>query len=183
MNFTPVYGTLNENQLRIYVLRAQQNQEGDSDLFHLLSWYTSFWLKHDIAFQTCQTKLYRGFSASLRHIERKSAIEGITKPSGGYRYNIYYHGKPLSGKTYDTAFYFDLIFNDGTCFPVVAKNPEEHIHPLSRVIHSRTTYMTTYVRIIARNSQQTTQSARDRTQNTRDRLKQRAATKLSLIHI
>ena len=56
-----------------------------------------------------------------------------------------------------------------TCFLtkyVVPKNPEQDIHPLSRVIHSRTTYMTKYVRIIAINSQLTTQNTRDTTQPT-----------------
>ena len=36
--------------------------------------------------QNCQTKVYGGVSASLRYIERKSAIEGTTKQRGGYRY-------------------------------------------------------------------------------------------------
>ena len=35
--------------------------------------------------QNCQTKVYCGFYASLRYIERKSAIEG-TKPREGYQY-------------------------------------------------------------------------------------------------
>ena len=47
-------------------------------------------------------------------------------------------------------------------FYISSKNPEQNIHPLSRVIHSRTT-MTTYVRIVASNSQQTTPSTRDNT--------------------
>ena len=69
------YGTLKENQLS----RAQ-TLEGDTDIYRLLSRYTSFWQKYIVAFQNCQTKVYRGFYASLRYIGRKSAIEGTTKP-------------------------------------------------------------------------------------------------------
>ena len=62
MDFTPVYGTLNEIQL----LRAQ-NQKGDNDIYRLLS-----------------RQRYTGvFYASLRYIERNSAIEGTTKLRGG----------------------------------------------------------------------------------------------------
>ena len=112
MDFPPVYGTLNENQL----LRAQQNQEGDTDFYRLLSRYTSFWQKHDVLVQNCQINVYRGFSASIRYIERKSAIDGTTKPRGEYRYTVYCHGMPLSGKKYDVAVHFDLVFEDARVF-------------------------------------------------------------------
>ena len=40
-------------------------------------------------------------------MNEKSAIEGTTKPRGGYRYTVYCHGISLSGKNYDVAFYSD----------------------------------------------------------------------------
>ena len=83
---TKVYGwifrhfcvTLNENQ----VLRAQQNQEGGTDMYRLLSRYTSFWQKCDVLLQNPQTRVYRWFFAILRYIERKSAIEGTKTRDG-----------------------------------------------------------------------------------------------------
>ena len=109
-------------------------------------------------------KIYRWISASSRYIERKSAIEGEAKPREGYRYTVYCHGIPLSGKNTMSFFilteFLTYVFSSSS-----KKSTEQHniIHPLSRVIHWRATYMTTYVRIIARNSQQTTQSTRDAT--------------------
>ena len=91
--FPRVYGTFNENQL----LRAQQNEEGDTDI-RLLSRYTSCWQKK--------------------------------------------RGRYL----------FWMSFSRCACILVAAENPRSN------------TYMTTNVRIIARNSQQTTQSTRDTTQ-------------------
>ena len=55
VSLPPFYGTLNENPL----LRAQQNQEGNIDIYRLLSRYTYFW-QNMISIQTCQTKVYRG---------------------------------------------------------------------------------------------------------------------------
>ena len=78
-------------------LRAQQKQEGDSDINRLLSRYTFFWQKYDVLIQNCETKVYRGFSASLRYIERKSAVEGTTKPRERYRY---LEGIPLTITVY-----------------------------------------------------------------------------------
>ena len=46
MDFSPVYSTLNENQL----LRAQQNEE-DTNIYRLLSRYTYFWQKYDVSIQ------------------------------------------------------------------------------------------------------------------------------------
>ena len=39
-----------------------------------------------VLIQTAKQRYTGGFSASLRYIERKSAIEGTTKPRGGFRY-------------------------------------------------------------------------------------------------
>ena len=44
-----------------YVLRAQQNQEGDTDTVTVYL----FLQKYDVAFQNCQTKVYRGFYGTL----------------------------------------------------------------------------------------------------------------------
>ena len=54
--------------------------------------------KYGIALQNCQTKVYRGFSASLRYIERKSAIEATTKPRGIPILPFTVTGIPLAGK-------------------------------------------------------------------------------------
>ena len=54
--------------------------------------------------QNCEKNVGR-FSARLRYIERKSALESTTKPRGGYRYTVYCHGIPLSGKRYDVTFF------------------------------------------------------------------------------
>ena len=114
----------------------------------------------------CQKRYTGGFYSSLWYIERKLANEGTTKPRGGDRYTVYCYGIPLSGKTFDiifllTEFLTTYVFSSSSKRPI-----EQHIHPLSRVIHSRKTYMTTYVCITARNSQQKTQSTRDTTQPT-----------------
>ena len=61
-------------------------------------------------FSNCQTKVYRLFLAILRYVKRKPAIEGTTKPRGGYRYTVYCLGIPLYGKKYDAVFYFVLNF-------------------------------------------------------------------------
>ena len=47
MDLPPDYGTLNENQL----LRAQQNEEGVTNIYRLLSRYTSIWQKIDALIQ------------------------------------------------------------------------------------------------------------------------------------
>ena len=47
------------------------------------------------------------FSSVYGTMNEKSAIEGTTKPRGGYRYTVYCHGISLSGKNYDVAFYSD----------------------------------------------------------------------------
>ena len=73
--FSPLYGTSNENQ----PLSAQQNREGDTDnsLFTVIVYL--FLVK--IPCISKLPKVYRWiFSASVRYVELKSAIEGTTKP-------------------------------------------------------------------------------------------------------
>ena len=78
VDFTPVYGTLDENQL----LRAQQNQEGDTDI---------------------------PFTVPVYLFLAKNAMV-----------------------------FFILTWFLRTCvYSSSVKNPEQHIHPLSRVIHSQ----------------------------------------------
>ena len=91
MDFTPVYGTLNENQLL-----AQQSQE-DTDIPFAVTVYLFLAKNTMLLFKTAE-RYIGGFSASLRFIERNSAIEGTAKPRGRYRYTVYCHGIPLSGK-------------------------------------------------------------------------------------
>ena len=111
VDISPFYGTLNENQL----LRTQQNQEGDTDIPFLLSGYTYFWQEIRCRFSKPPNEsipvdfppIY------LRYIERKSAIiiEGTTKPrGGGYRYTVYCHGIPLSGKNTISLFILTEFF-------------------------------------------------------------------------
>ena len=56
------YVTLNEK----ISLRAQHNQDGDTDTVTVCL----FLAKYDVAFQERQTKVYRGFFASLRYIRQ-----------------------------------------------------------------------------------------------------------------
>ena len=93
--------------------------------------------KYGIALQNCQTKVYRGFSASLRYIERKSAIEGTTKQRGGYRYTFYCHGIPLSGKNTMSLFILTWFLSTYVCsISDKKKRSNAYIHkvnPLLRV--------------------------------------------------
>ena len=83
VDFPPVYGTLNKNQL----LRAQQNQEGDTDIYRLLSRYTSFWQKYDALFQNCETKVYRWiFRQFTVHLNENQLLSAQQNPRGGCRY-------------------------------------------------------------------------------------------------
>ena len=70
VDFPPVYDTFNENQLS----RAQQNQKEDTDIYRLLSRNTSFWRKYVALIQNCQSKVFRGVSASLWYIERNQLL-------------------------------------------------------------------------------------------------------------
>ena len=108
MDFPPVCGTLNENQL----LRAQQNQEGDSDIYRLLSRCTSFHQKYDVLIINCQIKVYRGFLPVYGTLNENQLLRAQKKTKRGYRYTVYCHGIPLSGKKDDADFYFDLVVND-----------------------------------------------------------------------
>ena len=77
VDFTPVYGTLNENQLL-----AQQSQE-DTDIPFAVTVYLFLAKNTMLLFKTAE-RYIGGFSASLRFIERNSAIEGCllyTSPS------------------------------------------------------------------------------------------------------
>ena len=86
-----------KNQL----LRAYRRHNKTKRGIPILSQYTFFWHKCDIAFhvafQNCQ-RVYRVFSARLRYIERKEAIEGTTKPRGGTN-TVYCHSIPLAKHT------------------------------------------------------------------------------------
>ena len=100
MDFTPVYGTLNENQL----LTANQNQERDIGILFDVTVYL-FLAKNTIPlFKTANQEVYRSFPPSLQYIEEKLAVEGRTKSRGGYRYTVYCHDIPLYGKKYDVIF-------------------------------------------------------------------------------
>ena len=82
-------------------MRAHQNQEGDTDIPFAVTVHL-FLAKNTMSlFRTTKQRYTGGFYASLRYIERKSAI-GTTKPRG-YRYTVCCHGVPLSGKKYDVA--------------------------------------------------------------------------------
>ena len=167
MDFPPVYGMLNKNQL----WRAHENQEGDdTDIYRLPSRYT-FLAKNtmSVSIQTCQTKVYRVFYASLRYIERKPTIEGAQKPRGDTDI-------PFTVTVYlflakQTRSFFILTWFFTTCvFTSSYKNPEQRIRRLSRVIRSRTTYMTTYVlRSTHHSKKQPTNNAEHTRHNTADK--------------
>ena len=83
------------------------NQEGDTDTVTTYLFLAKIRCRFAKLPNVC-----RGFSASLRYIGRKYAIEGTTEPRGGYQHTVYCHGMPLPGKTYDVAFHFVLILED-----------------------------------------------------------------------
>ena len=62
------FDSLRYSERKQKLLRAQQNQEGDTDTVTV---YLVLAKKYDVAFQNCQTTVYRVFFASLRYIERK----------------------------------------------------------------------------------------------------------------
>ena len=62
---------MNEKSAIEDILKAQQNQEGDTDTVTVYLFLAKIRCRFHVAFQNCQTKVYRGFYASLRYIERK----------------------------------------------------------------------------------------------------------------
>ena len=79
-------------------------------------------------FKTAKQWCTGGFYAILRYINRKSAIAGTIKPRGGYRYTVYCHGIPISGKntiSLDilTEFFMTYVFSSCSKKPT-----EQHIH-------------------------------------------------------
>ena len=110
MDFTSVYG-IYENQL----LKAQQNQEAGTDIPFTVTVYL-FLAKNKMSlFKTAKQRYTGIFFASLRYIERESAIESRTKRRGGYRYTVYCHGIPLSGD--NTMSLFKIAKSVGVDFP------------------------------------------------------------------
>ena len=108
MYFRPIYGKLNEIQL----LRVQPNQEGDIDIYRLLSRYTSFLQKYDVLVQNCQPKVnlpwisppvYGTLNGNRGQNKTKREIP---------MHRLLSRGIVLSGQKYDAAFNFDLIDND-----------------------------------------------------------------------
>ena len=108
--YTGIFASLMYIERKNQLLRAQQYQEGDTDNVTVY-----LFLAKTLCRFSKLPKVYRGFSASLRYIERKYAIEGTTKRRGGYQYAVYCHGIPLSGKTYDVTFHPVLVLED-VCF-------------------------------------------------------------------
>ena len=85
-------------------------------IYRSLSRYTSFWQKNKMSlFKTAKQRYTGIFFASLRYIERESAIESRTKRRGGYRYTVYCHGIPLSGD--NTMSLFKIAKSVGVDFP------------------------------------------------------------------
>ena len=115
VDFPPVYGTLNEIQL----LREQQTKTKPRGGFQYLPFsvtYTSFWQEYDALIKNCHTKVYRGFFASLRYIERKISCWPHIKTKRGIpiyrllsRYTFFW-------QKYDINFHFDLVFEDVRVF-------------------------------------------------------------------
>ena len=106
VDFTPVYGTLNETQL----LRAQQNQEGDTDIYRFLSRCTSCWQKYDVFIRNCQSYTVDFPPVYCTMNEHQLLRAQLNQER--YRYTVCCHGIPVSGKKYDVAFHFDLLFWD-----------------------------------------------------------------------
>ena len=94
VDFPPVYGTLNENQLRV---NSQQNREGVTDFFRLLSRYTSFWQKCDLLVRNCQTR-YTVYFPPVYGTWNENQLLKAQQNQEGYRYTVYCHGISLSGK-------------------------------------------------------------------------------------
>ena len=110
MYFSPVYGTLNENKL----LRAQQNQEGDTDTVTVYFFLSKLRCRFSKLPKKGIPWILRQFTA-LNENNSPGIMEGTTKPRGGYQYPVCCQGVPLSGKKYDFAFHFDLVIED-VCF-------------------------------------------------------------------
>ena len=109
-NILPVYGTFDEKSAIKGILKAQQNQAGDTDTVTVylflakipcLSWFSK-----------CQTTLDHWFPASLRYISQFTVHSTTTKPRVGYRYTVYCHGIPLDGNKYVEVFHFVLVLED-----------------------------------------------------------------------
>ena len=166
MEFPPVYGTLNENQL----LRAQQNQKRDTNIYRLLPRYTSisFWQKHNVLVQNFQKKVYHGFLASLRYVERKSALEVTTKQRGGYLYSLLSRHSFFLVKNTILTFILTWFVTTYVFCSSSKKSGATHTYTTYKQSDPLTRYIvrTTYVRIIARNSLQTKQRTRNTTQAT-----------------
>ena len=102
---------------------------GDTDIYTVYCHGTPLRLsaqKYDVAFQNCQTKVYRWiFRQSVygTYIERKSAIEGTTKPREGYRYMQFTGENTMSILIW-------LSFSRRTCFFLVVelRTTEQHLH-------------------------------------------------------
>ena len=75
-------------------------------------------------------------------------MEGTSKLIGGYtdtsKYAVYCQRMPLSGKSTISLYILTEFSMTYVLSGISIKLTEQHIHPQSRVIHSRTTYMTTF---------------------------------------
>ena len=97
-------------------MRAKQNQEGDDDIPYTVTVYPFLAKYTTPLFKTTQQRYIGGLYASLRYIEGKLAVEGTTKPRGGYRYTVYRHGILISGKNTISLFILTLVFYDVRVF-------------------------------------------------------------------
>ena len=148
----PVYGTFDQKSSVEGILKAQQNQEGDTDTVTVYL----FLQKYDVAFQNCQTKVYRGFYGTLNENKPLTAQqnqEGDT--SIPFTVTVY-----LFLAKHTISLSYRLGFRGRTSFLVEAKKPgATHIHYVNKFTH-----------VLHHIHDQVTQS-------TRDGRKQRAATK------
>ena len=112
-NGIPVYFAslrYSERKNKKISLRAQQNQEGDTDTVTIYF----FLAKYDVEFEKCQTKACRGIYCTLNEnklLRAQQNQEGDTN-------TVYCHGIPLSGKTCDVVFNFVLVL-EYVCFLLV----------------------------------------------------------------
>ena len=99
-NILPVYGTFEEKSAIEGILKAQQNQEGDTDTVTVYLFLAKI---------TCLN--FKIPNNGIPLISRQFTVHS-TKPRGGYRYTVYCHGIPLYGKKYVKVFHFVLVLED-----------------------------------------------------------------------
>ena len=119
---SPVYGILNEKSAIEGIVKAQRNQEGDTDT---VTEY--FFLTKIRCCLSCRfSKLPKnGIPSIFRQFTVRPPVYGtlnenkllrVQQNQEGDTNTVYCHGRPLSGKTYHVVFRFVLVLEDVCSF-------------------------------------------------------------------